>query len=173
MLHVSNQLDTSLGGPDIDPKKQATNHRRSLYFTVYPEAGGMMRFMTLFDAPDPCDCYRRTESIVPQQALAMSNSTLALEAAKRLAEQFTNTGASDNNENEDASSPTSGSQFIAEAFERVLSRSPTAEEVSVCRDFLTRQKSLYASASVADPDSRSRVSLLRVLLNHNDFVTVH
>jgi mono/diheme cytochrome c family protein len=173
MLHVSGQLDATLGGPDIDPKQQATNSRRSLYFTVYPEAGGMMRFMTLFDAPDPCDCYRRTQSIVPQQALAMSNSTLALEAAKKLADQFSNLVAGDEKENDDSSSPTSGGAFISAAFERVLSRSPTAEEISTCRVFLARQKTLYASASVADPDSRSRVSLLRVLLNHNDFVTIH
>ncbi len=173
MLSVSRQLDDTLGGPDIDPKKQATNHRRSLYFTVYPEAGGMMRFMTMFDAPDPCACYRRTESIVPQQALAMSNSTLALEAAKRVAGQISNTAVG-KIETEDAASDSSpGSSFITAAFEHVLTRSPTVEEVSACRAFLTRQKTLYAATSIADPDSRSRVSLLRVLLNHNDFVTVH
>ena len=35
-----------------------------------------MEFMDLFDGANVTECYERTVSIVPQQALAMANSTL-------------------------------------------------------------------------------------------------
>jgi hypothetical protein len=47
--------------------------------------------------------------------------------------------------------------FVTAAFEHVLSRPPTADELTSCRDFLM---------------DGSKESLVRVLLNHNDFVTV-
>src|SRR5262249_22323843 len=74
ILHAAGELDRRVGGPVLENKEEATSRRRSLYFSVYPEDGGSLKFLELFDAPDPCECYRRTESIVPQQALAMTNS---------------------------------------------------------------------------------------------------
>ena len=38
----------------------------------------------MFDDASVLECYRRAESIVPQQALAVSNSRLALSAAARI-----------------------------------------------------------------------------------------
>ncbi|MDA1014781.1 MAG: DUF1553 domain-containing protein [Planctomycetota bacterium] len=147
LLHVSGQLDQTIGGQDLDPKLEATSHRRSMYFSVYPEGGGMMRFMSLFDAPDPCDCYRRSETIVPQQALAMSNSTLSLSVSRQLAK----TTAVATKQTEE--------QFVIAAFEKILCRSPSTAETRACLEFLT--------------DKRAREGLVRVLLNHNDFVTIH
>ena len=48
-----------MGGPELDNVAEPTSRRRSLYFAVYPEDGGQLKFLELFDAPDPCDCYRR------------------------------------------------------------------------------------------------------------------
>lgn len=147
LLHLSGQLDSTIGGQDLDPKLEATSRRRSMYFSVYPEGGGMMRFMSLFDAPDPCDCYRRSETIVPQQALAMSNSTLSLNMSKQLAIELA------------AGHGLSDAEFIVRAFERILCRLPTTAEKIACDAFLD--------------GPRTRQGLVRVLLNHNDFVTVH
>ena len=44
-----------------------------------------MPFLELFDAPDACDAYRRTTSVVPQQALALVNNELVLDLSRRLA----------------------------------------------------------------------------------------
>ena len=48
-----------------------------------------MQFLDLFDAADPCDAYRRTTSVRPQQALAMARRQRAkaweLRAAMSLA----------------------------------------------------------------------------------------
>ena len=84
ILHVAGALDTTIGGEELDPKLEATTQRRSMYYAVYPEGGGMMKFMATFDPADPIDCYRRKDSIVPQQALALSNSQLAIHHGRQI-----------------------------------------------------------------------------------------
>jgi hypothetical protein len=169
LLHVSGQLDRTIGGPVLENKEEATSRRRSLYFSVYPEDGGSLRFLELFDAPDPCECYRRSESIVPQQALALTNSRLLLDLSRLLARQLPGGGADD---------------FIVAAFEQVLTRRPTAQEQAACREFLGRQVELFRStrtppasseggvAPSPDPEMRARESLVRALFSHADFVTL-
>ena len=83
---------------------------------------------------------------MPQQALALANSELALTEARRLAKQL----ATDDDEG-----------FVRAAFAQVLARRPTAEETRLGRDFL----------AVAVKE-RARENFVLVLLNHNDFVTV-
>jgi len=180
VLHSSGELDHAMGGYPLDNSADASSHRRSLYFSVYPEGGGHLSFLELFDAPDPCDCYRRTESIVPQQALALTNSRLMIDHSRLLARKLTArvpARIKDEAERQTA--------FIRLAFEQVLTRSPTGQELTACREFLRRQEELYrrdkaqpmkaAGASVSpspDPAMRARESLVRVLFNHDDFVTV-
>jgi hypothetical protein len=96
------------------------------------------------------DVYRRSiyfrhtpDSIVPQQALALANSKLSQAMAEEIAKQL----------------PPEG--FIAAAFERVLGRVPTAAEAAASTQFLAESDS-----------TRERQSLVHVLLNHNDFVTI-
>jgi len=87
-LYVAGSLDLSRGGPDLDPALGLTNPRRSLYFRTTKEK--KVEFLSLFDSPNPVDCYRRSESIAPQQALAMANSTLTLAQARILAKKISN-----------------------------------------------------------------------------------
>ena len=47
-----------------------------------------MTFLRLFDSPNVLSCYRRSESVVPQQALALANSSLCLEQARLLASRL-------------------------------------------------------------------------------------
>ncbi len=65
-----------MGGQELENESSLTTYRRSLYYSSHPEAGGKSPFGELFDAPDAMDCYRRTETILPQQALALTNSEL-------------------------------------------------------------------------------------------------
>jgi len=83
LLSVAGQLDTTMGGPDLEESQAEHNYRRSLYFHHTPDSQAV--FLKLFDAPDPTDCYRRDESIVPQQALALANSKLSYTQARLLA----------------------------------------------------------------------------------------
>ena len=66
-----------MGGPDIDHKAGLTVPRRSLYFRHAAEK--QMEFLQIFDAAGVTECYRRKDSILPQQALALANSELSLQ----------------------------------------------------------------------------------------------
>ena len=83
LLRVAGNLDPTLGGPDLDPETGLTSPRRSLYFRHAKEK--RVTFLRLFDSSNVQSCYRRSESIVPQQALALANSPLSFTQARRLA----------------------------------------------------------------------------------------
>src|SRR5207244_87042 len=76
-------------------------------------------FLSLFDSPNVNACYRRDESVVPQQALAMANSPIVLDGARLLARDLSRSAGTDE-------------AFIVSSFERVLGRSPSDEERSAC-----------------------------------------
>ncbi|REJ90251.1 MAG: DUF1553 domain-containing protein [Planctomycetota bacterium] len=183
VLYVTGMLDMTLGGHEIDNSQGQKIPRRSMYFSVFPEAGGVDQFLAMFDPADPCDCYRRTESIVPQQALAMANGQLTLNGGRRFAGQLWETVAAEIEQPDDREG-----EFVSRAFETVLSRGPTPDEAAACGAFLAEQRRLFTSVSTeqltgqtsdgvqpasTDPDQRARESLIRVLLNHHDFVTIH
>lgn len=171
VLATAGELDRQVGGMVLENSQETTSKRRSLYFSVYPEDSGHLKFLEIFDAPDPCDCYKRTTSVMPQQALALTNNQLALQASRMLARKL--------------SEKKSDEAFIASAFEHLLSRLPTNDEALSSREFLQKQRELYAkvdpkelkapagsvSAPSVDPVIRARESLIRVLYNHNDFIT--
>ncbi len=58
----------------------------SLYFTHSRDEED--KFLTMFDNADILQCYRRTESIVPQQALALANAAVSLDAAGKIAQRI-------------------------------------------------------------------------------------
>jgi hypothetical protein len=171
LLALAGRLDTAMGGPPVDEKLGLSeSRRRSLYFQLSTEHH--MLFLDVFDLASTNECYERRESVVPQQALALANSVLALNQSRLLARSLPQA--------ED-------SAFITAAFEQVLCRSPTAEELTRCARFLTSQRELLktparltpfpADATAAVPPStgpaqRARENLVHVLINHNDFVTI-
>ena len=172
LLLLGGQLDLTMGGQELDFELGETSRRRSMYFTHHAE--GRMQFLKLFDAPDPSDCYRRTVTIVPQQALAMANSAIARNQSRLLARRL-----SEQVEGESA--------FIIAAFEQILSRTPSGAEQTRCREFLQKQRQLVRSVRLkssadkshkntvvpsANPLMRAKESLVHVLFSHNDFVTI-
>jgi hypothetical protein len=170
LLSVAGILDTSLGGPDLDPALGMKSRRRSLYFRHAQEKRAV--FLKVFDSPSANDCYRRVESVMPQQALALANSPLATEASRRLATELSKDAVQD-------------PQFIDRAFEAVLGRDATEQERSASRQFLDGQARRFATPltlfetgpdpavpASTDPRQRAREGLVHVLFNHNDFVTI-
>jgi hypothetical protein len=174
VLYVAGALELKQGGPDIDQQKGQSIPRRSLYFRSAPEK--QMLFLQLFDMAAPTECYERRESVVPQQALALANSELAVREARRLARRM----VGDN--------PGDSAAYIAAAFERVLTRAPSSDELQTCLGFLGQQSSRFAAqpngfgdttADVTDlakpstnPATRARENLIHVLLNHHEFVSI-
>ena len=177
VLAVSGQLDPQRGGADIDFRKGEESKRRSIYLRHAYEK--QMTMLVLFDAASPNECYRRTESIIPQQALALINSTLALSGSRLLARKLWS--------EIDPANEQSTARFVDQAFLQTLSREPSQEERSACLEFLDSQSQTLSDPSKlstfpggsepkvkpsTNPRERARENLVQVLINHNDFVTV-
>ena len=172
ILHASGHLDLERGGPEIDQNKAFTVPRRSLYFRHARQR--QVPFLELFDAASPRECYRRRESVRPQQAFALVNSPLVLTQSRLVARRLA--------QKDEAA-------FVTAAFEVVLSRSPRDSELRSCREFLQSQRARLgepdkltsfgkegrkklAVPPSKDADERARENLVLVLFNHHDFVTV-
>ena len=171
LLQVARVLDTTVGGPDIDFAKGSTSRRRSLYFTHHGEA--RMPFLEMFDAPDVCDAYKRTTSVVPQQALAMVNNDFILELSQTISDRlWSETSA----ETSDAAK--GNDLFLTGCFESVLSRPPTPAERELGSQFLAEQANIIrgespSSAHQADADAKARRDFVHALFSHTDFLTIH
>ena len=174
VLAVGGRLDRRMGGPELGEDQAQTVARRSIYFRHAPEKHA--QFLAMFDSASTHECYRRVETVVPQQALAMANSRLTREQSRRLARQLSSEigGAGD-------------AGFVRASFERILCRPPTLDEVERCVQFIAEQTARLAEgreesssaeakdtsvAPAADPRARAHESLVHVLLNHNEFITI-
>jgi hypothetical protein len=146
LLWTAGQLDLARGGPEIDQNAGLTSRRRSLYLRTAAEKE--VEFLKIFDNASVTECYERKQTVVPQQALALANSELTLDLAKRLATDL-------------GTRATGPDAFVTQAYQRVLSRPPRATELAQCREFLAQGDT-----------ARARENLVLVLFNHSDFVTV-
>jgi hypothetical protein len=172
LLAVAGQLDLTMGGPIIDEKQGLTSRRRSLYFRFNTEY--KMTFLDQFDPASPTECFERRTSVIPQQSLALLNSSLALNMSRQVARDL-------------AAKAGNPAAFVERAFLRILGRLPTQEEHGRCERFLREQAAIYSAPGkltpfppspdavappAADPKQHAHEDLVQVLFNHNDFVTV-
>ena len=67
----------------------------------------------MFDDAPVLECYRRAQSIVPQQALALQNSRQALDAAEKISGRL--------------GEASSDAVFVRSAFELILASTPTTQ----------------------------------------------
>ena len=153
LLHLAGELDRTLGGPAVPVAAQDTSRRRSLYF--FQSHNEHHKFLSQFDDANVLECYRRTESIVPAQALTLSNSKFALTMADAIAKRIP-----------------AADDFVTTAFETVLGASPSAEEKAACDAALAEWRRVLKEQKHPDPAAKARANLVAALLNHNDFVTV-
>jgi mono/diheme cytochrome c family protein len=159
LLLLGGKLDLSLGGAPVPIDRQDGSLRRSLYF--FQSHNDHNRFLSQFDDAGVLECYRRSESIVPQQALALSNSKLVLDMIVPMVEKIQKAvpGASDK-------------EFVAQAFRLILGSSPRPFEMQACLDAMTSWKAQVQAGSGESDATRVRSDLVRALLNHNDFITI-
>ncbi|MCO6456258.1 MAG: DUF1553 domain-containing protein, partial [Pirellulaceae bacterium] len=159
LLQLAGQLNPQLGGPSIKPQPDDTAGRRSLYFIHSRD--DRQPFLAMFDDADILACYRRSESIVPQQALTLSNSKFAMTMARSLADRL---GAGD--------STISDEQFTERAFEVILCRQAEPSEREACLEAVRQMRELLAARPADEATRRVRQNLIHALLNHNDFITI-
>ncbi|WP_165229188.1 PSD1 and planctomycete cytochrome C domain-containing protein [Aquisphaera insulae] len=163
ILALAGTLDTAIGGPPVATPDQANSARRSLYF--FHSNNERNPFLTTFDEALVKECYRREQSIVPQQALALTNSRLVLDAsapvAARLGRRLAALGGA-------ADDPA----FARLAFVVLLGAEPSDAEVAAMARALGEWTRLPEAGRAGDAIAWSRANLVWVLLNHNDFVTL-
>ncbi|MEO1994483.1 MAG: DUF1553 domain-containing protein, partial [Planctomycetaceae bacterium] len=152
ILACAGTLDATLGGPPVLQAQQASSKRRSLYF--FHSNNQRDLFLTTFDEAAVTDCYRREESIVPQQALALTNSNLVIDATQQIAARLSE-GASDQ------------AAFINRAFAVLLGITPGDWEIAATSEALRAWRQLPNGS-----EKDARAQLVWTLINHNDFVTL-
>jgi len=152
ILSLAGTLDLTMGGPPVLAAAQANSRRRSLYF--FHSNNSRNLFLTTFDEAGVTDCYRREESIVPQQALALTNSTLVLDATKLIAQRLAVDAPEDR-------------IFIDRAFALLLGIKPGEKEVAASSRALQAWRELPGGS-----DEQARTEFIWTLINHNDFVTL-
>lgn len=167
VLALAGTLDLTIGGPSVPSREQADSKRRSLYF--FHSNNERDLFLTVFDEAPVTECYRRDQSVVPQQALALINSRMVLDAVAPIALQITRTATgvdSDHVPNPDEHS-VDDTTWLRLAFERLLGTSPSDEELTVATEALAAWRALPDMT-----EAQVREHLIWALLNHNDFVTL-
>jgi len=158
LLHLAGELDLTLGGPSIPVANESTR-RRSLYFVH--SHNEHQKFLSIFDDANVLECYRRSESIVPQQALALENSPLAFDVAQKVAARI-----------EKANPKCNDDDFVRQAFLTVLSAEPNQPEIELVKAALLQFTELATSQKKPNPSFSARIAIIHALLNHNDFVTI-
>jgi hypothetical protein len=161
LLQAAGRLDARMGGPDLPVAAAEEGLRRTLYYR-YTRLE-RIPFLNQFDAPNPEECYRRHETIVPQQALAMVNSKMTLERADEIVRAMTR-----------ELGELSESSFVRAAFERLLGRAPSEAEQAEALQGLVSLGILSEAGSepTLPAHDQARSALVHVLLNHNDFVMI-
>ncbi|HAC91406.1 MAG TPA: hypothetical protein DCF63_12370 [Planctomycetaceae bacterium] len=179
LLALAGQLDCTMGGPPVPADQQTDSKRRSLYF--FHSNNDRNLFLTTFDEALVTDCYRREQSIVPQQALAMTNSGLVLDLAKPIAENIWRKLLQDQSSKPLTSktNPTSGAvpsadqAFTRLAFQFLLAQHPTEGQLSACLRSLATWRELPEAGQAESEEQFAWTNLVWVLLNHHDFVVLN
>ena len=168
MLSASGLMTRQIGGPSVYPPQPASvtqiaygnsawkassgadRYRRSLY--TFSKRTAPFAAFTTFDGPSGELCIaRRDRSTTPLQALTLMNDAMYLEIARGLAE----TSLRELEESADAEA------IATRIFQRLLTRTPTREELAAIIDF-------YKSQS---PHSEPWTLVARALINTDEAIT--
>jgi hypothetical protein len=130
------------GGPGVDPLNAENLSVRSLYARLdRQDVPGMLR---IFDIANPDTAVHvRSQTTVPQQSLAVLNSPLVVEAARRLAARAK---AEAGKASEDA--------FVRQLWRDALSRNPTKDEREMAVGWLAQEASAETSPPAFDRHAR-------------------
>jgi len=165
LIYLAGRLDFKMGGADLPITTSDVGTRRTIYYRYSRDH--QLKFLRMFDSASVEECYRRKNSIVPQQALAMSNSKLVLSSGRQLAATISAEVGSEYSEEKT-------NAFVQSAFQHVLGRDATPTECVACLSALKEFAAVIEGQgmSATDIQQRARENLIRVLLNHNDFITI-
>ncbi|MCR9202322.1 MAG: DUF1553 domain-containing protein, partial [Planctomycetaceae bacterium] len=122
--------EAAYGRPKWNASSGADRYRRSLY-TFSKRTAPFAMFAT-FDAPSGEACIaRRNRSNSPLQALTLLNDVMLMDIAQQSGQRLATTSGDD-------------AERIAQLFRRTLVRTPAAEELALCRQYLDQQRLQFA-----------------------------
>lgn len=184
-LSASGLLSKKMGGPSVFPPippnvigTSSANHRwpesqgedryrRGIYTAIY--RANVYPMLSIFDGPDRDNaCTRRSLSNTPLQALTVANDPMFMEMARSFGQRL----LSESTEQDVAAR-------MGLAYRIAVCRSPTARETartaeyfeSLYKFYLSHPKATLQIAGTNDPELAGWVSVARVLLNLDEFIT--
>ena len=139
LLVFSGNLDRSIGGKPINLTDEPYSYRRSVY--GYIDRGNLPELMAQFDFSDPdMPNSKRATSIVPQQALFLMNSSMAVDVARRILDRPEVAGAPDN----------LGRIFAI--YRVIFQRDPKPEEIKLALKFVGQEITNDSQAPAPSPE---------------------
>jgi len=159
LSNLSGLLIQRVGGKSVDPlaSDPASLARRSLYTTIDRQYLPMT--LQNFDFANP-DMHnpKRSETVVPQQALFLLNHPMPAMASTKLVETIS----------AQETSPLSDEHFVTTLYRRVLQRDPNAFESAKAIEFLRQSQEASKTPENADGGLSPRAQLAQVLLIGNE-----
>jgi hypothetical protein len=164
LLAVSGQIDFTMGGPSVPLLSEPFSARRSIYgFIDRQNLPGLFRTFD-FVAPDS-SAPQRLQTTVPQQALYLLNNPFMQQRTAALANRISSL--------QNATDSVDVEQRIRNLYELIYSRSPTADELQLGKNFLADVSLVDPSAAPAlDGEFSLWQEYVQSLLLSNEFVFV-
>ena len=124
LLVFSGQIDRTVGGKPVNLTDEPYSNRRSVY--GYIDRGNLPELMLQFDFSDPdMPNSRRTTTVVPQQALFLMNSPMAVDIARKIVAR------------PEVAAAAADYQRIAAIYRVIFQRSPSPQETQLGIQFLS------------------------------------
>ncbi len=141
LLLFTNKLDRSIGGQPVNLTDEPYSYRRSVY--GYIDRGNLPELMQSFDFSDPdMPNSKRSTTIVPQQALFLMNSPMAVDVARRVAARPEIAGASDD------------LARIIGLYRVIFQRNPKPPEIQMALAFVTGENKAQVQVVAAPVDAK-------------------
>ena len=178
ILAITGMLNAKMGGPGIKPRIRPDllptsqrnkwpeiaadgpqEWRRSVY--IYSKRQLLFPLLELLDAPTTTDvCDRRTESIVPTQALLMMNDDFVNDQAGKLAARVKKEAG------------VAADKQAERALWLAFSRAPSAERVTDAVAFMKKQAETHQAGGrgTEAAETEALIDLCHVLFNCNEFI---
>jgi hypothetical protein len=134
LLVMSGQLDRTLGGQPVNLTDEPYSYRRSVY--GYIDRGNLPELMQNFDFSSPeMPNSARTTTIVPQQALFLMNSPMAVDVARHVIGR------------QEVVSTPAGADFnrVQKIYEIIYQRAPKPHEIKMAISFVSGELAKQAA----------------------------
>ena len=157
LLVFSGQLDRMVGGKPINLTDEPYSYRRSVY--GYVDRGNLPELMAHFDFSDPdMPNSKRNSTVVPQQALFLMNSPMAVDIARKILQRPEVTKA-----------PYDLNRIMA-IYRIIFQRSATQAEIQMATAFIQKESNEDSELAKVEDTPRERNGRQRrmVRANRND-----